>query len=60
MLFENVIGSPMPVAVNTLGTVERVVWSMGLERVEELEDLGEVSSGLKVRGGEVDCRQLDA
>ena len=32
LLFENVIGSPMPVAVNTLGTVERVVWSMGLER----------------------------
>ena len=41
LLFENVIGSPMPVAVNLLGTVERVVWSMGLERVEELEALGE-------------------
>ena len=40
LLFENVIGSPMPVAVNTLGTVERVVWSMGLERPEQLEDLG--------------------
>ena len=25
LLFENVIGSTMPVAVNTLGTVERVV-----------------------------------
>ena len=25
LLFENVIGSSMPVAVNTLGTVERVV-----------------------------------
>ncbi|WP_225323064.1 UbiD family decarboxylase [Synechococcus sp. RSCCF101] len=40
LLFENVIGSSMPVAVNVLGTVERVVWSMGLERAEQLEDLG--------------------
>ncbi len=40
LLFENVIGSTMPVAVNTLGTVERVVWSMGLERAEQLEELG--------------------
>jgi 4-hydroxy-3-polyprenylbenzoate decarboxylase len=40
LLFENVIGSSMPVAVNLLGTVERVVWSMGLERAEQLEDLG--------------------
>jgi 4-hydroxy-3-polyprenylbenzoate decarboxylase len=41
LLFENVIGSSMPVAVNLLGTVERVVWSMGMERPEELEGLGE-------------------
>ena len=40
LLFENVIGSSMAVAVNTLGTVERVVWSMGLERAEQLEELG--------------------
>jgi len=40
LLFENVIGSTMPVAVNLLGTVERVVWSMGMERAEELEVLG--------------------
>lgn len=40
LLFENVIGSSMPVLVNLLGTVERVVWSMGLERVEQLEELG--------------------
>jgi 4-hydroxy-3-polyprenylbenzoate decarboxylase len=40
LLFENVIGSSMPVAVNLLGTVERVVWSMGLERAEQLEELG--------------------
>ena len=41
LLFENVIGSPMPVAVNLMGTVERVLWSMGMERPEELEALGE-------------------
>ena len=41
LLFENVIGSSMPVAVNLLGTVERVVWSMGLDHPKQLEDLGE-------------------
>ncbi len=41
LLFENVIGSSMPLAVNLLGTVERVVWSMGLENTTELEQLGE-------------------
>jgi 4-hydroxy-3-polyprenylbenzoate decarboxylase len=41
LLFENVVGSTMPVAVNLMGTVERVVWSMGMERAEELEGLGE-------------------
>lgn len=41
LLFENVKGSPFPVAVNLLGTVERVVWSMGLEEQGQLEALGE-------------------
>ena len=41
LLFENVIGSTMPVAINLLGTQERVLWSMGMERAEELEELGE-------------------
>tara|TARA_B100000700_G_C15058086_1_gene864013 strand:+ start:209 stop:1759 length:1551 start_codon:yes stop_codon:yes gene_type:complete len=41
LLFENVIGSDIPVAVNLLGTMKRVVWSMGLEKEEELEKLGE-------------------
>jgi 4-hydroxy-3-polyprenylbenzoate decarboxylase len=40
LLFENVVGSSMPVAVNLLGTVERVLWSMGMEQPEELEELG--------------------
>ena len=41
LLFENVIGSSMPVAVNLLGTQERVLWSLGMEQPEELEALGE-------------------
>ena len=40
LLFENVKGSSMPLVLNLLGTVERGAWSMGLERVEELEELG--------------------
>ena len=50
LLFENVIGSSMPVAVNTLGTVERVVWSMGLERAEQLEELGSRLAILSIGG----------
>ncbi len=40
LLFENVKGSKIPVAINLLGTLERVVWSMGLEKTEDLEGLG--------------------
>ncbi len=40
LLFENVTGSSMPVAINLLGTMERVLWSMGLEQESELELLG--------------------
>lgn len=40
LLFENVRGSKFPVAVNLLGTVERVVWSMGMQEQHELEALG--------------------
>jgi 4-hydroxy-3-polyprenylbenzoate decarboxylase len=40
LLFENVKGSPYPVAVNVMGTVERICWAMGMERPEELEELG--------------------
>ena len=40
LLFENVKGSPHPVAVNVMGTVERVCWSMNMEQPEELETLG--------------------
>ena len=37
LLFENVKGAEMPVAINLLGTMERVVWSMGLENANDLE-----------------------
>ena len=40
LLFENVIGSKIPVAINLMGTLERVVWSMGLNNAEELEEIG--------------------
>ncbi|MEL7083713.1 MAG: UbiD family decarboxylase [Cyanobacteria bacterium P01_A01_bin.3] len=40
LLFENVKGSPYPVAVNLMGTLERVCWCMNMEQPEELEDLG--------------------
>lgn len=40
LLFENVKGSPYPVAINTMGTVERICWAMNMESPLELEDLG--------------------
>ena len=40
LLLENVIGSPWPVAINLLGTLERVVWAMGMEQPQDLEALG--------------------
>ena len=40
LLFENVKGAKYPVAVNIMGTVERICWSMNMEKPEELEDLG--------------------
>lgn len=41
LLFENVQGSPFPVAINLLGTLERVCWAMGMEQPQELEALGQ-------------------
>lgn len=40
LLFENVKGSPYPVAVNLMGTVERICWAMNMEEPAELEKLG--------------------
>ncbi len=41
LLFENVKGSDIPVAVNLMGTVERVCWSMNVEQPQDLEALGQ-------------------
>jgi 4-hydroxy-3-polyprenylbenzoate decarboxylase len=40
LLFENVKGAKHPVAVNIMGTVERICWAMNMEQPAELEDLG--------------------
>jgi 4-hydroxy-3-polyprenylbenzoate decarboxylase len=40
LLFENVKGAKYPVAVNIMGTVERICWAMNMEQPQELEDLG--------------------
>lgn len=40
LVFENVKGSPYPVAVNLLGTMERACWAMNMEKPSELEELG--------------------
>ena len=40
LLFENVQGSPFPVAINLMGTVERICWAMNMSNPLELEDLG--------------------
>ena len=47
LLFENVKGSPHPVAVNLMGTVERICWAMNMEQPEELETLGKKLSMLQ-------------
>jgi 4-hydroxy-3-polyprenylbenzoate decarboxylase len=40
LLFENVKGSDYPLAVNLMGTVERVTWAMNMDGPEDLEALG--------------------
>jgi 4-hydroxy-3-polyprenylbenzoate decarboxylase len=40
LLFENVKGAKFPVAVNIMGTVERICWGMNMQQPQELEDLG--------------------
>ncbi|HEY9878604.1 MAG TPA: UbiD family decarboxylase [Leptolyngbyaceae cyanobacterium] len=41
LLFENVKGSNIPVAINVMGTVERVCWAMNMDHPDELEGLGQ-------------------
>jgi 4-hydroxy-3-polyprenylbenzoate decarboxylase len=40
LLFENVKGASFPVAINLMGTVERICWAMNMRHPEELEALG--------------------
>ena len=40
LLFENVKGSTFPVAINLMGTVERICWAMNMQQPIELEELG--------------------
>lgn len=47
LLFENVKGSPYPVAINLMGTVERICWAMNMSAPEELESLGQKLSLLQ-------------
>ena len=46
VLFENVVGSDMPVLVNLFGTIERVAWGMGREP-DQLREIGETLAFLK-------------
>lgn len=41
LLFENVKGASMPLAINVMGTVQRVCWAMNMEQPVELETLGQ-------------------
>ena len=47
LLFEQVKGSPYPVAVNVLGTVQRICWAINVEHPQELETLGQKLSLLQ-------------
>ncbi|MCX7596126.1 MAG: UbiD family decarboxylase [Fischerella sp.] len=40
LLFENVKGSSIPVAINLMGTLERICWAMNMQHPQELEELG--------------------
>lgn len=40
LVFENVKGAAYPVAINLMGTVERICWAMNMEQPQELETLG--------------------
>ncbi|HEY9706440.1 MAG TPA: UbiD family decarboxylase, partial [Allocoleopsis sp.] len=40
LLFENVKGAKYPIAINLMGTVERICWAMNMQNPLELEELG--------------------
>ncbi len=47
LLFENVKGSAYPVAINLMGTLERICWAMNMQQPEDLEVLGKKLSMLQ-------------
>jgi len=47
LLFENVKGAAYPVAINLMGTLERVCWAMNMQHPQELETLGQKLSLLQ-------------
>jgi 4-hydroxy-3-polyprenylbenzoate decarboxylase len=47
LLFEHVRGSDHPVAINLMGTVERICWAMKMEQPADLEILGQKLSLLQ-------------
>ncbi len=47
LLFENVKGAAFPMAVNLMGTVERICWAMNMQQPLELETLGKKLSMLQ-------------
>ena len=47
LVFENVKGAAYPVAINLMGTVERICWAMNMQQPEELETLGKKLSMLQ-------------
>jgi 4-hydroxy-3-polyprenylbenzoate decarboxylase len=47
LLFENVIGSDMPVLANLFGTARRVALGMGAESVSALREIGELLAWLR-------------
>ena len=38
LLFENVEGYDIPVLINTYGSMQRIAWALGVERLEDLTD----------------------
>ena len=38
LLFENVVGYDMPLAINLFGTHQRMAWGLGVERIDELTE----------------------
>ncbi len=51
VLFENVVGSPFPVAIGLMGTRERMAWALGLEDLDQLAEKVRDLIKIKMDGG---------